>query len=278
MRWPAALMHMRPLLTGLKSESFGSVRADHRRPPAMQRGMRLARAWPSQAAGGPLPTGAPSEPANPLAQYFNAHTLGAGIHKWTHYFDIYHRHFQRFIDQEVHVLEIGVASGGSLAMWKAYFGPHCWVYGIDVQEACKAYEDARTRVFIGDQVDRAFWRSFRRAVPRVDILIDDGGHTPEQQVVTLEEMLPYLPPGAVYLCEDIHEIRNRFAAYIYGLSDALNGFELRPGTELASSTSPFQQAIASVHLYPFVAVIEKTMSPPAEWIAPRHGTEWQPFG
>ncbi len=36
---------------------------------------------------------APAE--NPLEKYFRANT-GRLIHKWVHYFDIYHRHFERF--------------------------------------------------------------------------------------------------------------------------------------------------------------------------------------
>src|SRR5690348_2802772 len=47
---------------------------------------------------------------NPLEQYCNAHTIGPGIWKWRHYFDIYHRHFQKFIGREVHLIEIGVYS------------------------------------------------------------------------------------------------------------------------------------------------------------------------
>ena len=38
-----------------------------------------------------------------------------------------------------------------------------------------------------------------------------AGHTPEQQIVTLEEMLPHLRPGGVYLCEDVHGIHHDFA-------------------------------------------------------------------
>jgi hypothetical protein len=49
---------------------------------------------------------------------------------------------------------------------------------------------ANTSIHIGDQGDREFWRAFRERVPPVDVLIDDGGHQPEQQIVTLEEMLP----------------------------------------------------------------------------------------
>src|SRR5437868_5558043 len=58
------------------------------------------------------------DPANPLQSYFDAYKEGPGIWKWMHYFDIYQRHFSKFVGREVHVLEVGIYSGGSLAMWK----------------------------------------------------------------------------------------------------------------------------------------------------------------
>lgn len=208
-------------------------------------------------------------PENPLWEYFNNHSEGHGITKWEHYFDIYDRHFAKFIGQKVDLLEIGIYSGGSLDMWKSYFGAGCHIYGIDIAEVCKSYEDERTSVFIGDQEDRTFWKQFRDSVPGVDILIDDGGHTWEQQKVTLEEMLPNIRPGGVYLCEDIHAKYNGFAAYASSLVDELNA---RP-----TSLSQFQRAVHSIHFYPYVVVIEKHIYQPSRLASLRHGTKWQPF-
>ena len=101
----------------------------------------------------------PAHLENPLRAYFDAHREGPGLWKWLHYFDIYDRHFAKFRGREVHVLEIGIYSGGSLAMWKDYFGAEGRIYGVDIEEACRAYEDDVTKVFIGDQADRQFWRN-----------------------------------------------------------------------------------------------------------------------
>lgn len=215
--------------------------------------------------------------ANPLWEYFQNHKEGHGIWKWEHYFDIYHRHFARFIGQKVNVLEIGVYSGGSLEMWRSYFGEKSHIYGVDIEGACKAYENKHTFVFIGDQADRSFWRSFRKSVEGIDILIDDGGHTPEQQQITLEEMLPSLRPGGVYLCEDVHGYFNRFSAFASGLVHDLNHMNPISGSLPQSSVSPFQSSIHSIHFYPYVVVIEKHRVPFQKLSAPKHGTEWQPF-
>jgi hypothetical protein len=152
------------------------------------------------------------------------------------------------------------------------------MYGVDIQEACEVYEDGRTKVFIGDQADRGFWKRLRESVPRIDIVIDDGGHLSEQQIVTLEEILPYMPPGGVFLCEDIHGIHHKFVAYLYGLADRLNEYDYIPNAD-ASAIKPtqFQRSIHGVHLYPYVAVIEKTDRSVEQFSCPRHGTEWQPF-
>ena len=48
---------------------------------------------------------------------------GNKITRWTHYFPIYEKHFERFRNKPVKILEIGVLNGGSLPMWQKYFGP-----------------------------------------------------------------------------------------------------------------------------------------------------------
>src|SRR6266496_171355 len=221
--------------------------------------------------------GLPDTP-NPILSYFNAHREGPGIWKWLHYFDIYHRYFSRFVGREVHVLEVGIYSGGSLPMWREYFGEDCHLYGVDYHEACMAYKDEGIEVFIGDQADRSFWSRVKDAVPTIDILIDDGGHLPEQQRITLEEMLPHIAPGGVYLCEDIQGLFNTFAAYVQGLASGLNSqspCEMPEGTSgVACTASNVQAAIGSIHLYPFVAVIEKRERSLGRLIAPKHGTQW----
>src|SRR5438067_13766465 len=83
-----------------------------RQPDPVQRGLE-AEIGPFSAA----PIACAS--ANPLRQFFDARSEGRGIWKWLHYFDIYDRHFSRFRGEAVHVLEIGVYSGGSLEMSRA---------------------------------------------------------------------------------------------------------------------------------------------------------------
>ena len=224
-----------------------------------------------------------AEAPNDLWRFFQSHQQGPGIWKWNHYFPIYERHFSRFRGREVHVLEIGIYSGGSLAMWKDYFGPRSRIYGMDIEPACKTYETDSVKVFTGDQQDRGFWKKFRSEVNTLDIVIDDGGHLPEQQIVSLEELLPHLRPGGVYVCEDVHGSLNAFAAYVSGLIPHLDAYGHCASNlndlerQLTCPASPFQSAINSIHRYPYVVVIERTKAPVVEFVAPKHGSQWQPF-
>jgi hypothetical protein len=216
--------------------------------------------------------------SNPLRRYFDAHTEGKGIHKWLHYFEIYHRYFNRFIGKEVHVVEVGVAGGGSLDMWKSYFGGGCKVYGVDIHKECKKFEDDATKIFVGDQGNRDFWKAFKAKVPAVDVFIDDGSHKPEDQIVTIEEMLPHIKPGGVYLCEDIHGVYNPFTAYICGFIDKLNGMKFRlPGHYFEVVPSAMQKYVYAIHSYPFVTVIEKAGIPLNTISTQIKGTQGPPY-
>ena len=96
-------------------------------------------------------------------------------------------------------------------------------------------------------------------------------------MVTLEEMLPHVRPGGVYICEDIHGIDNQFAAFVYSLADKLNAYTQATGDNLASKPTPFQAAVNSVHLYPYVVVIEKRDAELETLIAPKHGSRRRPY-
>ena len=84
--------------------------------------------------------------------------------------------------------------------------------------------------------------------------------------------MPHMRRGGVYLCEDLHGGFNGFASYVHGLAHKLN--DLQPDKHL--HTLPVR-ILNSVHLYPFVAVIEKNESTVARLKSEKRGTQWQPF-
>ncbi|MFJ7744708.1 hypothetical protein [Peribacillus sp. NPDC097295] len=190
---------------------------------------------------------------------------GRLIHKWMHYFDIYERHFERFIGKEINILEIGVSHGGSLQMWKDYFGDKATIYGIDVEPACKSFEGDQIKIIIGDQGNRDFWKTIKPSLPKFDIIIDDGGHHMSQQKVTFEEMYPELSPHGVYLIEDLHTsyweeyggghgVPNNFIEYSKKMIDDLNAWYSR---EPQFSVNEFTTSVWSISYYDSILVIEK---------------------
>ena len=110
----------------------------------------------------------------------------------------------RFRGTDVHLVEFGVGHGGSLQMWKQYFGSRARIFGVDINPDCKNLEREQIEIFIGDQEDRRFLKYLAKQIPRIDILIDDGGHTMPQQIKTFEELFPHVDEKGLYLCEDLH--------------------------------------------------------------------------
>ena len=235
-------------------------------PSYFARGYRFANkiAAPRE----PIPT-ASSTPRSELEAYFDAHTAGPGVVKWQHYFDIYDRHLSRFRGKAVHLVEIGVASGGSLQLWRDYLGPGCCITGVDVDPNCTRFASEGIEILIGDQGDPAFWAGFLADSPSIDIVIDDGGHEPHQQAVTLEALLPRIGPGGVFICEDIHWPFHPFHSFLDGFARPLNDIADPP-----NPSSALHQQVASLHRYPILTVIEKPTSCPASFETERRGTEW----
>jgi len=151
----------------------------------------------------PAPFSETPNAGNPLWDIF-ANNTDKSIHKWHHYFNIYHKHFQKYIGKKVNILEIGVNFGGSLPMWQKYFGKDANIFGIDIDPRCKQYEREGLKIFIGDQSDRNFMREVMAQIPKIDILIDDGGHTTRQQINSFLECYDKIADDGVYLVEDLH--------------------------------------------------------------------------
>lgn len=187
------------------------------------------------------------------------------IDKWIHYFDIYERHFSNYRNKEIVIVEAGVFHGGSLQMWKHYFGDRAKIYGIDINPNCKEVEEENIEILIGSQTDRNFLRSLKDKIPPIDILIDDGGHTMNQQIIFYEELYGHVKENGVYLCEDTHtsywrryggglKRRNSFIEYSKNFIDKLHAFH---SEQSSFRESTFTSSTNSVHFYDSVVVLEK---------------------
>ncbi len=163
-------------------------------------------------------------------------------------------------------MEIGVFQGGSLQMWKDYFGPQAKIIGVDIDPRCKELEEDNIEIYIGSQSDRKFLRDLKSKIPRVDILLDDGGHTMRQQIVTFEELFDHVKPEGLFLCEDLHTSYfleygggNRrpgtFIEYSKRWIDQLHGWF---SEESGFKVDNISKSINSVHYYTSMVVVEKS--------------------
>jgi len=150
----------------------------------------------------PVPLGkAERQSAGDLYEFFLS-SRGKDIHKWHHYFDIYERHLKRFVGTRFRFLEIGVFRGGSLRMWRDYFGADATIVGIDIDASCGELDGRHGAVRIGDQSDPEFLSSVCAEFGPFDAILDDGGHNPSQQIASFCHLYPLLAENGVYICED----------------------------------------------------------------------------
>lgn len=178
------------------------------------------------------------------------------IHKWTNYFDIYEQYFSRFRGKQVNILEIGVAHGGSLQMWRNYFGDQCTIHGIDIDPQCERFENEYTHIHIFDQGDEKAYYTFYKLAPAFDIIIDDGSHKSKDQITSFKYLFGrMLKFNGVYLVEDTHTSFSRKFTGLFGKSFINKSKEFI--SKLYRWKPGIFNYIKAIHYYTGVVIIEK---------------------
>jgi hypothetical protein len=183
---------------------------------------------------------------------------------------VYEPLFTPFRDTPITLLEIGVKTGASLHMWEDYF-PVAQIVGIDNKpEAITHPLSDRVSVMVGDQADRDFLLSVAANHGPFGIVIDDGGHEPDQQLTSLLTLWPHVSPGGIYAVEDIH------TSYLERHPDGWRPVgQLREGTMIEAVKSIIDDVnrkwhsqpvtledLASLHVYLELAVFVKRVTAP----------------
>jgi demethylmacrocin O-methyltransferase len=130
------------------------------------------------------------------------------------YTEAYERFFFQWKNDPIRIFEIGIAEGGSLEMWERYF-PNAQIFGVDVADK-SSMNRARVKTLVADQARRdQLQKAVDASGGNYDILMDDGGHTMDQQQVSLGFLFKFVKPGGYYVLEDVHtslpEIHQGFA-------------------------------------------------------------------
>jgi hypothetical protein len=166
-------------------------------------------------------------------------------------------------------------------MWKRYFGPHARIIGIDVNPACKDWEEDQIEIRIGDQSDENFLQSLIDEFGPPDIVLDDGSHMMSHVGASFQFLYPRVAKNGIYMVEDLHTAywdefegglhkSSTFIERCKQLIDELNADHTRgalPATEFTKST-------LSMHFYDSVAVFERGAH--TKKFAPQTGTVTRP--
>lgn len=124
--------------------------------------------------------------------------------KFNHYFDIYDELFYKFKNKKITFVEIGVLYGGSLSVWKNYFGTDAKIIGVDINPKLKKFETDQIKIEIGDQSNIVFWENFFKKHGPVDILLDDGSHLNYSTISTVYHCIKNIKNNGLLIVEDTH--------------------------------------------------------------------------
>jgi hypothetical protein len=120
-------------------------------------------------------------------------------HNYTPYYDMF---FSPLRDKAITLMEIGIWEGASLKMWEEYF-TKAVIWGADIEEK-KQYRTPRIATIELNQSSKDSLESFAKPMygHSVDIIIDDGSHNAEDQILSFKTLFPFLEPGGMYCIED----------------------------------------------------------------------------
>ena len=191
-------------------------------------------------------------------------TTGSHVHKWHHYLPLYERYFGPWRKPGLRFLEIGVSRGGSLAMWRRYFGPDAVIFGVDIDPTCAAYDGQAGQVRIGSQDDPDFLARVVDEMGGVDVVLDDGSHMMAHVEASLKALFPRLSMGGVYMIEDLHAAY--WPEFGGGLRAKANVFNhLRRMVDdmhhwyhdEGAQDAPMAGAVAGLHIHDSLVVLDK---------------------
>lgn len=153
-------------------------------------------------------------PQTALCEIAYKHQTDKGEHHgYTPHYDVA-LYTDRTLVQNVLEVGIGYAShgqpvywpfGASLRMWEEYF-PFANIYGMDISPEVLINE-GRIKSYLTDQSKACALMDTMYSLPRTlfDLIVDDGSHVLEHQVLTANLYLPFLLPGGWYFIEDVNE-------------------------------------------------------------------------
>jgi hypothetical protein len=128
------------------------------------------------------------------------------------YIEIYDQYFKNIRNNELKILEIGIADGKSLLTWSDYF-KNSIIIGIDIHKINtveKKLNRNNIKVHQGSQSDEKFINEITKQYRSFDIIIDDGSHLAKDVKKSFNLLFPYLNNNGLYVVEDMQTSYNHF--------------------------------------------------------------------
>jgi len=127
---------------------------------------------------------------------------------------IYEPVLEKYKDQEINILEIGVFNGHSTEAFHEFL-PKANLYGIDIfvrtrAEDLPCYQKDRTHYLKASSIEPSVHRQFIEKFGDVkfDVIIDDGLHTPKANMLTFRYLSKFLKEDGHFFIEDVFPLES----------------------------------------------------------------------
>jgi SAM-dependent methyltransferase len=147
------------------------------------------------------------------------------------YTAVYSLFLSKFRFQPVRFVEIGIAGGNSILLWRNYFthkDTHIFGFDRDTNFIKSILNYGLTGVSLGE-MDVNEELSIRNGLAatggNLDVVLDDSSHGVDYQIRIIKQAIPFLRPGGVIIIEDIFRDTPE-ERYEEGLADVLDQFSM----------------------------------------------------
>lgn len=125
------------------------------------------------------------------------HTDKAYLHNFCNFYE------QNLNKNVTKLYEIGVLDGASLQMWSEYY-PNAQITGFDIEDKSMLKLNSNVTVKYLDQGNITQLKDLANNSDNIDIIVDDGSHFIDHQIMTFEILFNSLKTNGQYIIEDLH--------------------------------------------------------------------------
>lgn len=146
-----------------------------------------------------------SKPRVDISLYWDLPDVKYITDKYAHGYisEFYDEKFSPKRNDVKNVLEVGIAGGGSILLWRDFF-TNATIHGVDVGRCPYTENQERIVNHITNAYSTNFVNQFEKE--SFDIVIDDGPHTLDTWMFFIQYYLPLVKPGGIFVIEDISEV------------------------------------------------------------------------